>query len=106
VLRDAGKQGHDGDIALPALSKGVQRGESSVGLTIVVYVAIVTGPALLGSRGVLHQILFTYLFFQNVVCVRSQYLANFAISSNVSEDFQLNAVCVQKFLFDSFSIVT
>jgi len=24
----------------------------------------------------------------------------------VSEDFQLNAVCVQKFFFDSFCIVT
>jgi len=72
----------------------------SAGLTIVANVAIATGPALLGAPRSSVINLIYYIIYKMFFILRSHYCANFAISSKRS--FQLNAVCVQKFLFDSF----
>jgi len=44
------------------------------------------------------------IFFQIFFSLRSYYFAKIAISC--TEGFQLNAVCIQKLLFDSFCAVT
>ena len=77
---------------------------TSAGLTIVANVAIATGPRALGApRSSVINLIYD-IIYKIIFCLRSQYFAKFAVSSK--RDFQLNAVCVQKFLFDSFCRVS
>ena len=70
-------------------------GVGSAGLTMV---AIATGPAVFCNN------LIYYTIYKIIFSLRSQYYAKFARSSK--RGFQLNVVCVQKFMFDSFCTVT
>ena len=79
-------------------------GTCSAGLTIAANVTIAAGPALLGAPrssviNLIYYIIDKYLFSHEVSILLN-------LPCVVSEGFQLNAVCVQKFLFDCFCTVT
>ena len=75
---------------------------TSAGLKIVSNVAIATGPSCLGTSRSSAINLVYYIIYKLLFNLRYQYFAKFALS--VSKDFQLKAVCVKKFLFDSFFV--
>ena len=77
-------------------------GLPSAGLTIVADVAIATGPALLRAP---RSFVLNFIYYN--IRLFSVYEVSILLNlpQVVSEVFQLNAVCVQKFLFDSFCTV-
>ena len=74
-------------------------GLPSAGLTIVADVAIATGPALLRAP---RSFVLNFIYYN--IRLFSVYEVSILLNlpQVVSEVFQLNAVCVHKFLFDSF----